>query len=259
MKKKIFTRIISKIVFKDGYTVQSYNYDNYVKLGSLEKTIKYLNDWGADEIILINLSSENHFKNIQNSLKDNFIPITYAGKVNNLNTYKWAINSGFEKVSFNTAVFNKKFNLINECANLGGAQSIVLCLDIIKNSNKLYLYNYLTKETKKIEKNYFYDLASKNYLSEMLINIINQDGGIEGINNFKFFKEIQKKINLPLLVSCGLFTKEQYINFLLETNCIPVLGNMLLHYENPIASIRHVLSKKGYKSRIDYPFKGISR
>ena len=62
MKKKKFKRIISKIIYKDGYTVQSYNYSDYIKLGSLEKTIKYLNDWETDEIIFINLSSENNFK-----------------------------------------------------------------------------------------------------------------------------------------------------------------------------------------------------
>ena len=55
------------------------------------------------------------------------------------------------------------------------------------------------------------------------------------------------------------FTKEQYIDFLANTNCIPVLGNILMHYENPIASIRHILVEKGYTNRIHYDFKGISR
>ena len=259
MKKKKFTRIISKIIYKDGYTVQSYNYSDYIKLGSLEKTIKYLNDWETDEIIFINLSSENNFKNIQNGLKNNFIPITYGGQVSKLDTYKWAINNGFEKVSFNSLAYDGHFDLIEKCSLIGGVQSIVLCLDILINGNKYLLFNYKNKNTKNIDIEDLTFLSKKNLFSEILINITNQDGKTNGINNFRFFKQLQKNIDIPVLASCGLFTKEQYIDFLANTNCIPVLGNILMHYENPIASIRHILVEKGYTNRIHYDFKGTSR
>ena len=59
-------RLGAAVFVKDGLVVQSVGFSRYLPIGKPEVVIKNLDDWGADEIILLNQNSVKSNKLIMN-------------------------------------------------------------------------------------------------------------------------------------------------------------------------------------------------
>ena len=51
------SRVIATVVVKDGIVVQSINFKKFLPVGKPHIAIEYLNSWGIDEIILLDISA----------------------------------------------------------------------------------------------------------------------------------------------------------------------------------------------------------
>ena len=50
-------RIVATLVVKNGIVVQSCGFNRYMPVGKPSITIEFLDDWGVDEIILLDISA----------------------------------------------------------------------------------------------------------------------------------------------------------------------------------------------------------
>ena len=50
-------RVVATVVVKDGIVVQSINFKKFLPVGKPHIAIEYLNSWGIDEIILLDISA----------------------------------------------------------------------------------------------------------------------------------------------------------------------------------------------------------
>ncbi len=48
-------RLVSSIIYKDDSVVQSFNYKTFLPIGSIESSVKNLNRWNADEILILSI------------------------------------------------------------------------------------------------------------------------------------------------------------------------------------------------------------
>tara|TARA_E500000331_G_C16966733_1_gene587449 strand:+ start:338 stop:535 length:198 start_codon:yes stop_codon:yes gene_type:complete len=48
-------RLISSIIYKDDNVVQSFNYNKFLPIGNIESSVKNLNRWNADEILILSI------------------------------------------------------------------------------------------------------------------------------------------------------------------------------------------------------------
>jgi imidazole glycerol-phosphate synthase subunit HisF len=103
------------------------------------------------------------------------VPLTYGGGIQNLAQAKCLIQSGIERVSFNSAYFDNP-DLIKNIAHQFGAQSVVLTLDIIIHENSSYLFDYRNKKIRC--ENLFTTLESIDYrlVGEIIYNFVDRDG-----------------------------------------------------------------------------------
>ena len=62
-------RIIGKICLLNNIAVQSYTYNKYLPLGKPEIVLEYLNKWGIDEIMILDIKNSifqtNYLKNLK--------------------------------------------------------------------------------------------------------------------------------------------------------------------------------------------------
>ena len=54
------TRIIGVLNILNGNVVQSFNFDKYLPIGKPEISLNYLDQWGIDEIILLDINKKNN-------------------------------------------------------------------------------------------------------------------------------------------------------------------------------------------------------
>ena len=51
----IKNRIIATLVIKEGIVIQSLGFSKYLPVGKPEVAVEFLNQWGIDEIILVDI------------------------------------------------------------------------------------------------------------------------------------------------------------------------------------------------------------
>ena len=79
------TRIIGVVNLLGDVVVQSVNFKKYLPIGNPRIVIEYLNNWGIDEIVILNITrKKNLLKKIPKFVKNSFVPITAGGGISNL-------------------------------------------------------------------------------------------------------------------------------------------------------------------------------
>ena len=54
-------RLIACLIVKNGFVVQSIGFSRYLPVGSIEVAVEFLNEWGVDEIVLLDIdAARNH-------------------------------------------------------------------------------------------------------------------------------------------------------------------------------------------------------
>ena len=141
MKKK---RLIPILLLKNGFLVQSRQFNRHQNLGNPTTAVQRLSEWASDELIYLDISRDEKYdmgrddqgyKNNQSFfdiIKDvsykTFMPITIGGKISNLKDIEKRLELGADKVAINTAAYKEK-GFINEAAKEFGSQCIVVSID----------------------------------------------------------------------------------------------------------------------------------
>ena len=206
-----YKRIIYCLYFKDNYFYLSRNF-TLQKVGDLKWLIKNFGFGSTtnyiDELMIIlvkknptNDDFDNYFQNVENLRKNIFIPIILGGGIDSLDTAKNFFENGADKISINTACYEKK-DIINQIANLYGSQSISIMLDYKKNKNQIDLHSECG--TKFQEINIIKHLNDIENLScgEIILNSIDNDGNGAGLD-FGILEYINDNFSKPVLLMGG--------------------------------------------------------
>ena len=183
-------RLGAAVFVKDGLVVQSIGFSRYLPIGKPEVVIKNLDDWGADEIILLNQNSAKSNKpnyELIEKVSDLSIrtPLTYGGGIKDAKDAIKCIKHGADRVVINQ-IYLDKIDQISKISKMVGKESLVLSLNVTLNQKKLFIYNYLSKQKIKFNEEEFQENYNK-YISEIfLTDYINE--GKKNAFNFNLLK-----------------------------------------------------------------------
>ena len=120
MKKK---RLIPVVLIRNGWVVQSNNFNRYKNIGHPIPTIKRLSNFCSDEIIIIDISKNDFYENRREDMNYNFrediiailkeisqvifMPVAIGGKIRNITDARLRIENGAEKIIVNTMCIEK--------------------------------------------------------------------------------------------------------------------------------------------------------
>ena len=135
-------------------------------------------------------------------------------------------------------------------SNIYGNQSIVQSLDIKKKEDKYYLYGESGK--RQLEINIFKNFLNmnNNYYGEILINDINNDGGMMGFD-LRLVKEIQNYTKNPLILVGGGGNWSHFTDVFKLTSVSAVCTQNIFHFtEKSISILKKNLIKEDINIRI---------
>jgi len=169
--------------------------------------VRIFNEKEADELVIADIEASlfNKAPNLEliyNLAKECRMPLCYAGGVNNIKTAEKIISLGVEKLAIGTAAINN-INFINEVSQRIGSQSVVVVLDVKKNSNNRYtIYSKNGSVDCDLDPVKFAKSVEEAGAGEILLNSIDNDGMMNGYD-IEITKLIKSVINIPMTVVGG--------------------------------------------------------
>lgn len=248
-------RVIASLMIKDDLVVQSIGFKKFLPIGKLEIALEFLEYWDVDEIVILDISATKNNKVFNSDLIQKisekvFIPISIGGGVKTLEDVRKIISNGADKVVLNSSVYNN-FNLIKECANSFGKQSVIVCIDVKKENDQYIIYTHSGAKRLEIDLVEYLEKIQKYGVGEILINSIDRDGSKEGYD-LALISLVCSKSKVPVIALGGAGTTEDMLKVLQNTKVSGVAaGNMFHFIEHSTAVSKSFLRKNMNNIRLN--------
>lgn len=175
-------------------------------IGDPINAVKIFNNKGVDELCILGITvikrnSEISWELLEDIATEAFMPLSYGGGVRTLDDVKRLFSIGYEKVIFNTAIFNNP-RLIEDAVAYAGSQSIVASIDVrTKILHRASCWIQCgTKNTKETPESIARKVESLG-IGEILLNSIDRDGMMNGYD-LNLVKSVVESVSIPV-IACG--------------------------------------------------------
>ena len=245
-------RLIISLTFNEGVLFRTKKF-----LPDYRYTKNFVDLWNADEIILIDVSPKG--KKLQKSFLDVirffiencYLPITVGGGISSIEDAKKIFSLGVEKIIMNSSTYRNP-KITHDLINIFGSSSIIQAIDMKKNNDGGYIIK-VDNGNKKInrETNEYLKFVSSLNVGEILLNSIDNDGGLMGFD-LNLINKFSSKINVPILVQGGGGNWSHFYEVLNLKNISGACTQNIYHFtEISLKSAKKYLLSKNINVRYD--------
>jgi cyclase len=241
-------RITATLVVKDGIVVQSIGFKRYLPIGKPAIAIEYLNSWGIDEIIILDISATVNgripdYEMIRNASLKCYVPLTVGGGISDIKHIKELMQCGADKISLNQSALLKP-GLIKESAEVFGNQCIVVSIDAINTLDGYRVYDYIDQKALSITPA---EMARKSVelgAGEILLNSIDRDGSYLGYDKI-LINSICNQVSVPVIACGGAKNAKDMIDLLQNTSVSAASASNFFHFTEHSVNITkaNIISK----------------
>lgn len=249
-------RIISCLMLQNGLVVQSIGFKKFLPIGKLDIALEFLEYWDIDEIVILDINATLNnrtfdYNIIKEVAKKVFIPISIGGGIRTIEDVRKIIASGADKIILNTVAYEKP-QIIQECVNSFGKQSVIVSIDVRESktgkydvyikSGSLKLNISLSEYIKRIE-----DYGA----GEIIINSIDRDGSKKGYD-INLINYVSNLVNIPVIALGGAKNSSDMVEVLSSTQVSGVAAGNMFHYtEHSTAICKTYLKTKFENIRLN--------
>jgi cyclase len=240
-------RIIAKLVVKDGVVVQSRNFKRYMPVGKPEIAVEFLDDWGVDEIMLLDISATRDWRlpdyaMMRSASARCHVPFTAGGGITSIEHIFELMHCGADKVSFNQVALHRP-TLIGEAAKIFGDQCIVVSIDALPVDGNYRVYDYLRHKVLTIPVEEFAWQMQDRGAGEILINSVNRDGAQSGFD-LDLINAVCSAVTIPVISCGGAGMPQHFIEVLEGTEVSAVAAANFFHFtEHSVTKAKAMISQ----------------
>ncbi len=234
-------RIIGSLIIQEATVVQSFSFEHYLPVGSPEVVVEFLNQWGVDEILVLDITAskkgEPDFTLVERLAKKTRVPLAVGGGVRTLEHMRRLIAGGADKLVINTLA-KENPELVSKAASIFGEQCIVVSIDVHEGNEGNTEAVRLAVE------------ARNKGAGEILLRCIERDGSKRGFDPL-LTQAVATAVNIPVIASGGAGNVNHIAEaFKLGADAVAV-GNMLHFTEHSVITIKQQLKRLGIPVRLD--------
>lgn len=207
------SRIIPCLLLRDGGLVKTREFKDEKYVGDPLNAVKIFNEKEVDELIFLDIDASSqgrgpNFSLLRSIATESRMPLCYGGGVTSAEQAVQIIGLGYEKVSISSAAIDRP-ELIREMARAIGSQSVVVTLDVKRNTffSGYTVFTQNARKKQKIDLLSFCKEAERLGAGEIVINSIDRDGMMGGFD-LDLAKMVRDAISLPVTFIGGAGTKE---------------------------------------------------
>jgi cyclase len=257
-------RIIAVLLLQDGWLVQSKLFTRYLRIGNPIDAVKRLSEWGADELIYLDISKGEFNQNFRSDTKSDlklsvfdllhevsqfaFMPMTVGGGIKTLQDIEMRLISGADKVSINSAGINNP-DFIASAVNEFGSQCIVASIDYLRSNERELVYDHVNKKTIDLDLNKLILKYESLGVGEIFLNSVEKDGTKQGMD-VGVIGKIVDQVNIPVIACGGVGKWQHFEEVLSETDVDAVAAaNVFHHIDQSVYLAKKHLFANGFNVR----------
>jgi cyclase len=202
----LMTRVMPCLLLKDGALVKTVKFKDPGYIGDPINAIRIYNEKEVDELIFLDITAtiekrEPPYKVLSEIASECFMPVTYGGGVQDVETIRKLLSLGIEKVAINShAVTRPEF--IRAAAEKFGSSTIVVSIDVRKRLFGRYeVAIHGGRKGTGLDPVEFAIKMEQMGAGEILLNSIDRDGTQEGYD-IELIKSVTSAVGVPL-IACG--------------------------------------------------------
>lgn len=249
-------RVIPCLDIKNGRVVKGINFVNLVDAGDpVQSAITYEENL-ADELCFLDITASSDNRDILIHLVEEiaskiFIPFTVGGGIRTLEDIRAVLQQGADKVSLNTAAFQRP-GILTEASEIFGSQCIVCAIDSKfnqeRNRYEIYLHGGRTPTGR--EALDWAKEAEERGAGEILLTSMDKDGTKDGFD-IPILKMICENTNIPIIASGGAGNPEHMSEAILRGGADAVLAASIFHFGTySIHETKLAMQEMGIKVRL---------
>ncbi len=240
-------RIIPCLDVTDGRVVKGVRFRDLRDAGDPAELAAAYDREGADEIVFLDITASSDARKIllgavERTADQVFIPLTVGGGVRSVEDMGELLTHGADKVSINTAALEDP-TLITRCAELFGAQCVVLAIDARRRSDEQgvrqgwEVFSHGGRRPTGREAVEWASQGEKLGAGEILLTSMDFDGTRDGYD-IELLRAVRGAVRLPVIASGGAGSARHMYEALTEGGADAALAASVFHFGE--LSIDHV-------------------
>jgi len=249
------TRIVAVLIVRQGIVVQSFDFNRYLPIGSPVIAIEYLDRWGVDEIVVLDIDAtpsarQPEFDRISLYSRYCHVPLTIGGGITEVDDIVRMLQAGADKVVMNTAAVDNP-QLIRDGARLFGSQCIVVSVDA--RCAKLGEYMTMTRSGTESTRYTPVELAKHaedHGAGEIFLTAVHRDGIRTGYD-LELIESVIDAVAIPV-ITCGGAGHPKHFRQAIDLGVSAVAAANFFHYtEHSVTVCKSFLAAIGTDVRLD--------
>lgn len=211
------TRLIPCLLLKNGLVVRSEEFSFHQITGNVIHQVERFNVWGVDELIYLDITrdGEHDLRRDDMKVKDHkdlldiidavsrvcFMPLTFGGRIRDLDEIRARLAHGADKVTINTqAVDTPEF--ITEAAHTFGSQAIIVSIDARASApGEWEVFTHCGSKATGLAPAVWAKEAERRGAGEIFLNSIDRDG-MAGGYDLELIASVAEVTTVPV-IACG--------------------------------------------------------
>jgi cyclase len=252
-------RLIGLLPVCDGIVVQSYRFARYLPVGRPEISAEYLDRWGIDEIILVDIGASRQGRSIDRALVERVarhcsVPLAAGGGVRSTAQASDLLKAGADKIAVNSGAIETP-GLVSDIAHAFGEQCALVSVD----AKRIGFGRMAVRTPRGFPRE---ELAPDTWLrrmeqagaGEFLLQSVDRDGMRDGLD-LDLISELAANARVPLIVASGTGRPAHVMAALaIEGVQAVAVGNLLSHTEHSVTVLKSAIRRSGCDVRLDTAF-----
>lgn len=211
-------RLIPVLLLKHGVIVRSQGFRTHQVIGNPMSTIERMSNWNVDELVLLDISSEDFHDLRRDDLQQRyqgskaldvlrevakvcFMPLAFGGRIRTLDDIRERLAAGADKVVINTAAWDDP-ELIGAATRRFGAQCVVVSIDAKRKPDGGYeAWVDSARRSTGMDPAAWAAEVARRGAGEIFLNSIDRDGSAEGYD-LDLIRSVTRAVDVPV-IACG--------------------------------------------------------
>lgn len=250
------TRLIACLIIRGGLIVQSIGFNKYLPIGQPLWSIRYVNQWDVDEIVVIDISATGEERGPSIEVLDQLaescaVPLTVGGGISSSKAAAAVIRSGADKVCINSAAITDR-QIIGDMAERLGSQCVVVSVDCKQTEDGNHVvHSDSGRQPTRFKAEDFARMVEAEGAGEIFLNSIDRDGSKLGFD-IGLIRKVTSAVSIPVIACGGVGRYDDFATAVISGGAEAVAAaNIFHHAEHSTILAKAAMLKAGIDVRID--------